>query len=498
MSFLINETLDDYNDIVSLKRNLSIMAFIITLFLASMLIFLGMNFLALLLLLTSSLVVWQRYLLAWRSLMILIIVSVLFIPSNLYKLPSFLPFDVEVYRVSAFLFLLMWMIALLVDKDVKIRRTPLDFLLLLISLSVLISFLVNVHNYDPVVEFRSAIKAVLYILTFPLLYIAIVSIFTDKKTIHFFFKTIATLGLILAVFAIVERMTGYSVFQHLNDFIPILKPSDDVDFLTTRNGRLRVRGSAGHPIAFSTLLAMILPISISYMLSVKTTAKQILYALFAGITIIAIILTGSRTGVIGSFVVFCFFFATYPNYRKRLLAFLAAVITLVHISFTGALGTLIAWLSPSYIAETEIGNQAGRFEDYPRVWHEFVKHPLFGLGFGSTDPHISFFLDNQYLVFSLLVGLMGLVVFIVLFLAAIKWTLRKGIRSEKQEDKILIAVAASLSVFTVSTATFDSFGFPQVPYLYFILLALGVAYALNNEEMTAKGCDSKELESGYP
>src|SRR5919205_3174499 len=52
--------------------------------------------------------VWYQTLLAWRNLLALLIVVILFIPIRRYALPGDLPFQLEPYRLLVFLIVAAW------------------------------------------------------------------------------------------------------------------------------------------------------------------------------------------------------------------------------------------------------------------------------------------------------------------------------------------------------------------------------------------------------
>ena len=70
--------------------------------LAGVLVYTGQPVVAAVVLLLGALGVFVRRLLSWQTLITGLILSVLLIPSNLYKLPDVLPFDVEIYRIIVF------------------------------------------------------------------------------------------------------------------------------------------------------------------------------------------------------------------------------------------------------------------------------------------------------------------------------------------------------------------------------------------------------------
>lgn len=425
-----------------------------------------------------------RWLFAWRNLLFLFIASILLVPSNIYKLPSIIPFDLEIYRLVAMLILILWVVALLIDLHLRLRKTPFDFQMLSLILVVFLSLLVNLSDFEPSEEFAVAVKAFLYFTTFILLFYFIISTFRTTDDVESALKFIVFLGAIVSVFGIIERLTGYNIFRHLHEWVPLLRADPYLIRSQLWRGGIRVAGSLAHPIAFSALLAMIAPLAWHYWQSAKKSLEKLGFGLSFALIVVTIILTGSRTGFVGLVAVLILLLIGTPKKRLLILGSTLVVFFAVHMLFPGALGAIRATLVPSYIERTEIGNPEGRIEDYPRIWQEFVKKPLFGRGYGTFDPRKFFYVDNQYLKFVVEIGLLGSLVFASFLYRVLSQFWRSARLAKKPHEDLFISLTASSLVFVVVCATFDTFGFPQVPYLFFIMVALGTALALNSKSIS--------------
>ena len=96
-----------------------------------------------------------------------------------------------------------------------------------------------------------------------------------------------------------------------------------------------------------------------------------------------------------------------------------------------------------------------------------------------------FFVDNQYLKYLVEVGFFGFLAMLFFFLAA-AWTLvRRGSALGGVHGSVVVASGISALVYALVSATFDAQGFPQVPYLLYIIVALGVAILLNAVQESA-------------
>lgn len=467
---------------ISNNNQLQIFLFILIFVLASVLLITGHELFAVLVLLSYALLVFHRSLTSWTSLIIALTVLVLVVPAKLYKLPSILPFDVEIYRIVTFLLLCAWIVALLIDPRIKASASPVNASINIFATSITISFFVNIFSFEVREEFTQALKALFYPATLVLLFYMIVSVFKSTEAIDKVLRVIVGTTSVIAVLGIIERVTTYNAFRHLHIFIPLLRLSNErINEFLSRGGGIRIYGSTAHPIAFGTLLALVLPIAVYYWLNSTDERHRVANLLGVSVIITAMLLTVSRTAMIGLAVALVVLALKKPEWKTKILAVTILMFFCIHMMFPGILGTFRSTMTPSNVIKSEVGNRGGRLEDYPRMLREFKNNPLFGRGYGTFDPIKFFFVDNQYLKFLVELGLFGILAFVLLLYKAISMLLRKEKTRGSPDYSPLSAIAASIMVFGIVSATFDTFGFPQVTYLFFILLSLGTAYALNLE-----------------
>ena len=80
----------------------------------------------------------------WRRVTITLLLVVLLIPNDgRYILPGGLPFQLEPYRVVVGVFLIGWIASLLIDRRVRFRTTTFEGPLVLLTLTVLCSEVVD-------------------------------------------------------------------------------------------------------------------------------------------------------------------------------------------------------------------------------------------------------------------------------------------------------------------------------------------------------------------
>ena len=121
------------------------------------------------------LVMWQRRLLAWRSLVAGILLVIFFIPIR-YTIPGNLPFQLEPYRLLVALVLAGWLSALLVDPRVRLRKSGLEGPLLVFVAAAVASDLANWSRVTSLGVETNVTKSLTFLLSFVLVVYLVVSV----------------------------------------------------------------------------------------------------------------------------------------------------------------------------------------------------------------------------------------------------------------------------------------------------------------------------------
>lgn len=430
----------------------------------------------------ATVLTFTRWLVRWPTMLTMLILCVLLIPASIYKLPASLPVDVEIYRLVVFVLFALWALALLTDPAVRLRRTFLDRLFAVAAVAFVVSFVANLGDFEPTLEYSQSAKGLFYVLTFVVLYYCVVSIVRDNRLSTRLVHTIVYLTAVLAVLGMFERLTGYNFFRHLHEFIPVLEPSVSEVVAVEMRGGLRVAGSAAHPIAFGTMLALVLPLPVEFFLEAKGSAERVRWGTVSILIMVGMLLTVSRTAFLGLIATLVALAFTRPKQRWVLAIGAIVAAVAIHMFFPGVVGRFIDNLTPSNVVSRELATRAGRLADYPFIVAEWSRKPLVGRGVGTFTHERFFYVDNQYLKYLVEGGLFGLGAMLLLFFGTAAALLRRGARIGGHAGGIVAATGISALVFGLANLTFDAQGFPQVPYLFYILVALGVATALNSAE----------------
>jgi O-antigen ligase len=428
-----------------------------------------------------ALIAGHRVLLRWRSLLVCLLLVILFIPIRRYKLPAGLPFDIETYRLMVMFLVVAWVTSLLIDPRVRLRRSVYDRPIGLIVAAVLASELANPARVSELGSY--VIKSLTFFASFLLVFYIVVSLVRSQRDVDTIVKVLVAGGGVIAFFALIERRTGFNIFNDLGRVIPLLQYQGDWNGTgVERGGRLRVYGPAEHPIALGAAFVLLLPLAV-YL--IQSTGKRRWWA--AGVLMgLAALATSSRTAIVMLIVVMIVFLRLRPKQTKRLWPAVVPLLVMVHIAVPGAIGTLRASFFPAgglaHDQSTKVkGNEElanGRLADLGPSMQQFQERPLFGQGAGTRVvgfqvKHVNAaILDDQWLGTLLETGAVGVLAYLWLFCRAIRRCSRAAKEDDTPRGWLLTALAASIAAFAVGMITFDVFSFIQVTFFFFILLSL--------------------------
>lgn len=418
----------------------------------------------------------------WRRLIAVLILIILFVPIRRYALPGNLPFQLEPYRVFVAVLALGWFASLLVDPRTRFRRTGFEAPLVVIVGAMLASI---VANPSRVAEASSEVnKSLMFFLSFVLLLLMISSVIRRLDNIDYLVKTLVVGGGIVALFAVVEARSGFNVFNHLSHAVPFLRDQGDVGgFQRVGTAKLRVFGSAQHPIGLSAALVMLTPLAL-YLARRYRQRRWILCAfLFAA----ACASTVSRTGVVMFVVVGLVFLWLRPRETRRLWPLIIPALVAIHFVLPGTLGAIKQSFFPAggLVAEQKVQpgtSGSGRLADLGPALQEWKRQPLLGQGFGTrvVEPRSAFrskanILDDQWLGTLLEIGAIGFFGWLWFFVRVVRRFGGEAKRDASERGWLLASLAAGVAAYAVGMLTYDAFAFIQVTFLLFIFVGLGSA-----------------------
>jgi polysaccharide biosynthesis protein PslJ len=434
----------------------------------------------------------------WKAGIVSLILVIWFIPIKKYRLPVDLPFDLEPYRLLILLLGFLWVLTFISGRatvSAGSQRAPL-ILLAVVSIGALI---MNIGRISDAGLQTQSIKSLSFFLSFLVAFVLISSALRTRDELNAAVQALVIGGVIIALAAVYERQSRTNVFNHLNEWIPLLEFDGQVNE-NVRAGRLRVRASAQHPIALAAALVMCLPLALYLAQAASTRIRSALWTAGGVAVLVASFATISRTSVLMllGIVATALWLRHEALFRRenllRLLTIVVVVVLVVKVAAPGSLRTLYAAFTPQggLISEQQrrAGDEgSGRIADLGPAVDLWLDRPVLGraLGTGITradsrrernategvrEPRIIF--DNQYLGTMVYLGLVGLI--------AVLWfvwsTVRKlGVAARRVggvDGDLLVACAASCAGYGVSLAVFDAFAFVQASLIFFAIAALGL------------------------
>jgi hypothetical protein len=223
---------------------------------------------------------------------------------------------------------------------------------------------------------------------------------------------------------------------------------------------LRVAGSLGHPIAYSMLLGVALVVVV-----VTAGARPRWRTIaFAALLVLGILLSGSRTTIVGLAIAAGFLVWTADR-SGRIVRVLVVVIgsVIAGIVFAPDLAAAIDRL----VGSGSYTNRAGAFEAIGPLLGRSPLEALFGSGFGTDRelydrgffPQNGFWvIDNQLVTTLGTEGLVGVLLVIAALVVAF-------LRADRTGRALLLVLATMLF-------SFDYFGWPAMFFLFVLSLAL--------------------------
>ena len=301
---------------------------------------------------------------------------------------------------------------------------------------------------------------------------------------------------VIALSSLIEHRSGFNIFYHVHSVVPFLQfQGGDV---ISRFGRLRVLGSAQHPIALGAVLVVPIPLAVYF---ARTAGRR--WWTVVAVLLLGALATGSRTAIVMLIAMTVVFLFLKPRETRRIWPLLIPGVVVVHVVVPGAIGTLRnAFFPPGGIIaeQSRLGPNedpylaGGRIRQLRPMLREAAGYPIFGeglgtriTGFGSNTFRNAPILDNQWLNTILELGYVGAArsgsgsSFAASGVSAVRHGSRRTETTGFSPD-----LAASITGFGVGMLTFDAFGFTQITFVFWILLGLSAAMLRINEEMRAE------------
>jgi O-antigen ligase len=427
----------------------------------------------------------QAGLLTWPNALAAFVLLIWLVPSRVYRLPSSLPFNLELYRVAIALLVFVFVFSLFAGRS-KLSAGGVGVPLALFAAFALASQFSNSAALDPRGGESNALNAFLYLMGFVVVLVLICSTLQDRAGVERVVKAFVLGGLVVAVAAIVASRTRYNVFDHLGNWIPFLEYDARYE-VDTRGGVPRVRSSAQHPIALASALMLTVPLALYLFTRARTTARKAFWGIAALLILIGAIVPVARTAVVMAIVMLVLAVALRGRRVWRFWPALVIALAVLHLARPGVMGALYNSFFPENGLVSQVSGRAGlpgsgRLSDIQPGLELWRESPAFGIGRGNPlvggrspdEPEQGIIFDNQYLNLLVTLGTLGLLT-LVWFLIATFVKLLRGARQRLGAVGDLVLVCAlGVGGFAAAMYFFDAFSFVQVTMLFFAVAGLGL------------------------
>jgi O-Antigen ligase len=419
----------------------------------------------------------QRWLLAWRQQIALLVLVIIFIPIKRYVIGGGLPLDLEPYRILVALMLAAWGVALLIDPRIRLRKTKFEAPLILITIACIGSELANTQRIAHLDVQSEVIKGLMFLGSFFLITYLIVSVTKTRADIERLIEVLCAAGAVLGIFTVVEYRTGYNFFDHLHKLMPFLARVAPEGLGIARGGDHRVFASAQHPIALGALFVVLVPLSI-YLAT--RPGKKIWWIVAAAVTIGAIS-SVSRTSMVMFAGAGLVFLALRPRQTLKAWPLIVPAVVVIQFAVPGALRSLESSFFPkggliaqqSAHATWSSKNRLSRISPTIKEWRS--TNILVGEGYSTRQPDRqpeTFVLDNQWLKNLVETGILGFIGYLWLYFRAIRMLARQSRRSTVNGGWLEVALAAGIASFAAGMFFYDAFSFVQVTVIVYVVLAV--------------------------
>ncbi|KQQ05717.1 MULTISPECIES: O-antigen ligase family protein [unclassified Rathayibacter] len=434
----------------------------------------------------SFLYLTRKLVFNWTGGFIVLLGVVMFIPARYYSLPIPIGFALEPYRLMIVAMVVAAIVALMIDPKFVWRPAAFGWPIGIWMASSIVSIAANVQFISDGGLGSGVVGAIIIDLLVLSLFFVSRLVMRSEKIVESFLMVLVFSAVVVAFFAVIERVTHQNIFTRLDQFLPLEKLGAEQE--AYRAGGFRSFGSSQHPIALAVMFTMMIPISVYLSKYARwpfnEINRRIIYYGCVLALLVGVVTAVSRTAIVTLGVMFLVTLILRPKIGGYLLLGAIPVLGLGFVLIPKILTDMIgSFLDPEALIASQYTSAgmagAGRLADLEPAMAIVREHPFFGTGVGSrivVGPEAnSFILDNQWLGTLMDAGAVGILGLAVLFLVPIVMLLRYSFNrtSTSQYAGLAFAVAIVLVGYTVSAYFYDAFGFYQAFMLFWVFMAVG-------------------------
>lgn len=423
----------------------------------------------------------------WPTMLFALAAVVMFIPVRRYALPIPLPFALEPYRVVATVALIAVAVAV-IRRQSGIAHARMPFLVPVLAFvaGLTLSLLANVVELTRAGLVIGSIGGVAQLAFLFSIAFVVRQLLTDERRVEALLAFLVWAGVVVAFFAVVERLFKVNVFLLLGNVLPLTLLRDESESL--RAGGARSYASAQHPIALAVLLCVLIPLAV-YLSAYATRPREIVSRRLAYSFAVAVLFAGmmtavSRTGIVVLGAMFVLTLIVRPQLALLLGLLSLPLATLGALILPGVFASMVlSFLDVDGLVESQYASPGlpgqGRLADLAPASQEFLEHPFFGTGPASrivvgVDAN-SYILDNQMLGTALESGAVGVAGLVVMMAVPPAVLLARSVRRDAEPRMAFLGFAIATSMVGYVAAMFfhDAFAFIQTLMVLMILYAVG-------------------------
>ena len=402
------------------------------------------------------------------------------LPFDAIELSVSAPIDLTLDRVLLGPLALLWIASMLTGghRVQPVRFGVVGLAVLLLLVAAVASVVVNLPRLAVDLELSTTIRRSGLLASYVLFFLMVATTFRREEigrlqTLFVILASITALGVLWEF-----RFSSNLFYSFAEALFPppfAVDPAPTTDFKFGRDTNV---GPTGHGLALTVLLTLALPFALLGLLRNPRGLGNLAYIAAVTLVLAGAVATLRKTAIIMPAAAFLLLTLMRPRSMVRLLPLGLVVVLAIQAMAPSALGQLNTQLFKQDLEEQN--SVTGRTEDFDAVGVDVWASPFFGRGWGSYEPTVYRFLDNQYLLTQLEAGLLGMIAFVGVLLATFATSRRLQSSGDPVTRAMAAAIAAGAFAFYVSSALFDSLTFAQAPYLLFLLL--GMLVVLSSDE----------------
>lgn len=265
------------------------------------------------------------------------------------------------------------------------------------------------------------------------------------------------------------------------------------------SGRFYIYGAMFDPNDIAYVLLSLLPLCLFYVVHKEGLLKKALAITTIGGSIVLILLTGSRAGIIGLITLFLLILFTKLERIRWFykIAFLIALFTLFFL-YEDKINIERYMTITEIESDYNVSDEFGRVQIWKRAYHLFLENPLIGVGVNCFPMALGYLRQelflipewqaahNSYIQIITETGLIGFAIFLLLIISTLRNFLRiKNLKTTTKEGAELKTIGGLLYlgfIVHLITAFFLSQGYSMFFTLFFAFSAVLNNLSLNMEE----------------